>query len=240
MIVILCFTCLSCEGKAVSKQYQRTHVVKKVPKPVVKKIKLADQVRMDVPLINQMDNPKIYNGCEVTSLAMLLNYAGVDVTKSELAEALPKVPYLYYSGLNGDPNEGFVGNIYGGAAGKGYFVYHKPIFDLAEKYLPDNLKAVDLTGKDFRKLQENLTEGRPVWVITTSTFSKTTDVTTWKTKSGDVRVSMQEHSVLLTGYDKDSVYLNNPYGNKDFKTDRKKFVESWEQMGSQAIVVIKK
>ena len=38
------------------------------------------RVVLNVPLINQMDDPKLYNGCEVTSLAMVLNYNGIDVT----------------------------------------------------------------------------------------------------------------------------------------------------------------
>ena len=29
------------------------------------------RVVLDVPLINQMDDPELYNGCEVTSLAMV-------------------------------------------------------------------------------------------------------------------------------------------------------------------------
>src|SRR4051794_33270304 len=42
--------------------------------------KLPDSILLDVPLINQMDQPLLYNGCEVTSLAMILNFNGVDVT----------------------------------------------------------------------------------------------------------------------------------------------------------------
>ena len=43
------------------------------------------RVVLDVPLINQMDDPKLYNGCEVTSLAMVLNYNGIDVTTESTA-----------------------------------------------------------------------------------------------------------------------------------------------------------
>ena len=38
---------------------------------------------LNVPLLNQMDDPRLYNGCEVTSLAMILNYSGIDVSKNE-------------------------------------------------------------------------------------------------------------------------------------------------------------
>ena len=45
------------------------------------------------------------------------------------------------------------------------------------------------------------------------------------------------HSVVITGYDKDHVYLNNPYGEKNQKVDREQFEDSWKQMGSQAIII---
>ncbi|WP_413521916.1 hypothetical protein [Brochothrix thermosphacta] len=47
------------------------------------------------------------------------------------------------------------------------------------------------------------------------------------------------HSVVLTGFDKDNVYLNNPYGEKDQTVNRADFIAAWEQMGSQAIYIKK-
>src|SRR4051812_48067864 len=45
--------------------------------------KLPNSIMLDVPLITQMDAPKLYNGCEITSLAMIFNYHGIEVTKNE-------------------------------------------------------------------------------------------------------------------------------------------------------------
>lgn len=226
----------------INAQYRKEHPIKpKIEKKSTEeKIEYAPEIHLDVPLINQLDIPKVYNGCEVTSLAMLLNYLGISVSKSELAEAIPKEPYLYYSGLYGDPNEGFVGNIYGGSGGKGYFVYHGPIVDLAQEYIPKSLEVEDLTGCDFPTILKSLSDGHPVWVITTTTFSETTDTATWETENGEVLISMKEHSVLLTGYDEDSVYLNDPYGNKHYKTDMENFSASWQQLGSQAVIIQEK
>lgn len=63
------------------------------------------RVVLNVPLINQMDDPKLYNGCEVTSLAMVLNYNGIDVTKSELADNIETVPFQYDNGEHGNPKD---------------------------------------------------------------------------------------------------------------------------------------
>lgn len=196
------------------------------------------KARLDVDLLNQMDAPRLRNGCEVTSLAMLLNYFDVEVTKNELADELPSISYQDEQGYYGDPNEAFVGNVYGN--GSGYFVYHDPIYDLAVEYVSKDLKAIDLTGCEFPEVQHYLANGSPVWVITTTIYDETNDIAIWETKNGDVEISMSEHSVLLVGYDKDYVYLNDPYGNKDYQTDLDNFVESWEQMGNQAITVVEK
>lgn len=72
---------------------------------------------MDVILYNQMDAPRLYNGCEVTSLAMLLHYSGYEqVTKNALANEIKRVPLNYENGLKGDPHDGFVGDMENGGS----------------------------------------------------------------------------------------------------------------------------
>lgn len=197
---------------------------------------IASEVILNVPLINQMASPTLYNGCEVTSLAMIMNYWGMDINKNELADALPSVDYQDSAGYYGDPNEAFVGDITGD--NPGYFVYHEPIVELAEHFVTEDFEVVDLTGESFETLQEYLSEERPVWVITTTIFAATDDMETWKTRNGSVEISMSEHSVVLTGYDEEYVYLNDPYGTKNYQTDLDDFVASWEQMGAQAVTIV--
>lgn len=48
----------------------------------------SNKILLDVPLIKQ--NPELRYGCEVTSLAMVLNYAGVKVTKMDLFKDIEK------------------------------------------------------------------------------------------------------------------------------------------------------
>ncbi|HOA80838.1 MAG TPA: C39 family peptidase, partial [Defluviitaleaceae bacterium] len=62
----------------------------------------------------------------------------------------------------------------------------------------------------------------------------------WHTPNGKIRITMKEHSVLVTGYDKDYVYINNPLKDKpNQKVSMKDFYASWKQMGRQAISYVK-
>lgn len=194
--------------------------------------RLPAEVRpIDVPLLLQ--KPELPRGCEVTSLAMLLQNAGVKVSKMKLASEIKKVPYAA-RGKYGDPEKGFVGDMYDSDQ-PGYGVYHKPIAHLAGRYLPD--RVADLSGQSFASIERKLSEGKPVLVITNITFRPLSDSAfqTWQTKSGPIRVTYYEHAVLLTGYNRHSVFFNNPLGKKNTSADKTNFIKAWKQMGSQAI-----
>ncbi|MFE6139100.1 C39 family peptidase [Bacillus sp. NPDC057893] len=189
----------------------------------------------NVPLIQQL--PELDRGCEVTSLAMMLQYAGVSVDKMELANEIKKVNFLD-DGVRGNPNEGFVGNIYTFSE-SGYGVYHGPLFQLAKKYLPN--EAVDLTGKSIEEMYKSVKAGQPVVMITNATYAPLDEdeFTTWETNSGDVFITYNEHCVVLVGYDKESVYIRDPLDDSlDVKVPRGNFEQAWVQMGSQAISYI--
>ncbi len=189
---------------------------------------------LNVPLLNQMDDPRLYNGCEVTSLAMILNYSGIDVSKNEAASQLPRVPLTYNNGLKGNPNAGFVGNL---EDGPGLSVYHGPIFTLAKEFAGDSVK--DLTGNPVQKLYQQIDRGFPVWIMTNTEFQPVHNWESWSTPQGEIKVTFSVHSAVITGYSKRYVYINNPYGQKNQQLPRDDFERAWKQMGSQAIVVQK-
>lgn len=189
---------------------------------------------LDVSLLNQNDAPRLYNGCEVTSLAMILNFNGYHVTKNELANNIATVPLTYRNGQKGNPNVGFVGNM---VSGPGYAVYNGPIYNLAKRYAGN--KVVNLTGSSFADILTRVKAGEPVWIITTSSFAPVSDFKTWNTPQGTIKITFSEHSVVITGYDDDYIYINNPYGQKNQKLNRRRFEAAWEQMGKQAIVIEK-
>jgi uncharacterized protein YvpB len=207
---------------------ERTLSLKEVP------ISLPDKMILDVPLFKQMAAPRLYNGCEVTSLAMILTFQGIDVSKNELAESIEHVPLNYGNGKKGNPNAGFVGDM---ENGPGLGVYHKPIFNLAKKYAGE--RAENLTGQSFDRVIEKLSESKPVWVIINTIYAPLGEgnFETWETPDGPVQITFNMHSVAITGYDESHIYVNDPYGTKNLKVDKTNFIKAWEQLGSQAIVI---
>ncbi|WP_112181691.1 MULTISPECIES: C39 family peptidase [Paraliobacillus] len=210
-----------------------------IVEPIVENEFNHEAFQIEVPVIGQY--PQLPRGCEVTSLAMLLNYAGIDVDKMELANKIRKdsTPYketkqqIYF----GNPNQGFVGDMYD-LSNPGYGVYHKPIADLAKTYLKDSVH--DFSGSLFDQILYYISQGQPVWVITNATFEKLAPnaFQKWETPQGPVTITMREHSVLVTGYDQEYIYFNDPLNATKRKVSITSFEEAWIQMGRQAITIL--
>ncbi len=198
---------------------------------------LKESILIEAPHIRQ--NPELPRGCEVTSLAMLLQHAGVAVDKMTLAREIVKEPALYRD-INGNtffgnPYRGFVGDMYSRAE-PGYGVYHGPVRKLMDKYLPG--QTIDLTGCDFKDIKVFLGYNVPVWVVANTTYAELDSARfeTWQTAEGTVQITYLEHAVLLTGYDQDYIYFNDPLRETpNRKAAKDSFRVAWEQMGKQAV-----
>lgn len=191
----------------------------------------------NVPFIRQY--PELHRGCEVTSLAMLLNFKGNIVSKMTLAQEIKKDNteyrnengHIYY----GNPNSGFVGDIYSSEK-MGLGVYHKPIYDLLKSYIGN--EALDITGCEFEDLYFFINKNIPVWIITNTKYTELSSGSfqTWNTPEGKIDITFFEHSVVVTGYDENYIYFNDPMSFKSndrrLKSD---FIKAWKQMGRQAV-----
>lgn len=212
-------------------------IIKEVNQPSKKADTIKKEILLDAPIIKQF--PELPRGCEVTSLAMFLQYYQVKTDKMELAKKKKrdKTPLSTKNGKIhwGDPNDGYIGDMYSYSK-PGYGVYHRPIIELAEEYLPN--KIDNLTGKQFEELKLYLSKDRPVWIITNTTYQKlpNSSFEEWETPNGKVKITYKEHSVLITGYDESFVYFNDPIsGEKNKKEPLGPFIDAWKQMGSQAL-----
>ncbi|MGL6173197.1 MAG: C39 family peptidase [Cellulosilyticaceae bacterium] len=202
---------------------------------------LKEKVLLKVP--HYLQYPELARGCEVTSLAMLLNYYGYEVDKMRLAEEIKKDNTPYYKGNDGkifygNPYEGFVGDIYD-INKKGYGVYHGPVASLARQYAGG--KIVDLTGAEFIDVLKLVEQGYPVWVVINGAFKSLEEdaFEIWHTPTGLVKITKRMHAVVITGYDKDYIYINDPlYQKPNRKLNKREFKLAWEQMGNQAIIIL--
>ncbi|WP_235613257.1 C39 family peptidase [Paenibacillus sp. LC231] len=208
---------------------------KTIPMQDVSSLPQINIVKLDAPLIKQL--PELYNGCEITSLAMLLQFHGIAKNKMELVGEMKKDPAPMKTDAQGNitywgnPNLGFVGDITGKE--KGYSIYHSALFDLLKNYIPT---AVDLTNHSFDTLEQQLAQGVPVIAWTTTTYVELPKWVVWDSPTGPVRATFSVHSVLLVGYDQQYVYVNDPLsGVKGQQVDKQQFIRSWEALGKQAL-----
>jgi uncharacterized protein YvpB len=191
-----------------------------------------------VPLIAQ--NPELPRGCEVTSLAMLLHYYGIGVSKMDLAMQIEKDPTVFRveNGvvIFGDARKGFVGDMYN-RANRGYGVYAGPIYELLKDYI--GTASINLTGCRFSDLYYFIAKDKPVFVITNFTHRLLpgSRFTVWYTESGErLTATYSMHAVVITGYDERYIYFNDPlHTNGESQALKSDFIAAWGQMGYQAV-----
>jgi uncharacterized protein YvpB len=205
--------------------------IKEAPLEVVSQSRL-----LNVPLIKQ--NPELRYGCEVTSLAMVLRYAGVKVSKMELYRNVKKDKDPIKRSASGDilhwgnPYHGFVGDMTGRNAG--YAVFDKPIVQLVNKYLPG--RAVNLTNQPFENIIQHVSKGYPVAVWTTGDYRLPDRWESWRHGNQVIKTPLDLHVVVLVGYDKNYVYINDPLsGRKNVKVNKMRFIQSWKALHSRAV-----
>jgi uncharacterized protein YvpB len=103
---------------------------------------------LDVPIVSQL--PELPSGCEITAVAMMLQYSGATVNKITLANEMPK--------HTSNPNLGYVGDPF---KTSGYTINPSALVELTKKYAGS---AVDLTGSDTSILENYLQSNKPVVV----------------------------------------------------------------------------
>lgn len=206
---------------------------KKVTKQVSPK---KSSALLNVVLIKQ--NPELRYGCEVTSLAMVLNHAGVKTNKMELYRNIQKDSDPIIRSARGDilrwgnPNDGFVGDMTGRRAG--YAVFDKPMVQLINKYLPN--RAVNLTNQPFEKVLQHVSNGYPVVVWTTGDFRLPDRWESWYHGQQLIKTPLDLHAVVLVGFNAQYVYLNDPLsGRKQVKVAKGQFISSWRALHCRAV-----
>lgn len=81
---------------------------------------------------------------------------------------------------------------------------------------PNGLSHFSKTDAQLDDIKKHYLKGNPVWTSVTINFEvpDETDFMTWTTNNGEVRVTPLVHACVVTGYDKENIYVNDPYGVK--------------------------
>lgn len=191
---------------------------------------------LNVILIRQ--NPELRYGCEVTSLAMVLNYAGVKTSKMDLYRSVRKDLDPLIKSSKGDiirwgnPADGFVGDMTGKRAG--YAVFDQPMIALINQKLPG--RAINLTNMPFDRVLAHVSAGYPVVVWTTGDYRLPDRWEGWYHGKQYIKTPLDLHAVVLVGYDTKYVYLNDPLsGRKKVRVNKQQFISSWKALKSRAV-----
>lgn len=190
-------------------------------------------------------NPELPTGCEITSLAMVLNYCGFEADKCILAnDYLPTLPSSdIHCGKDGllhgnDINRYFIGDP---ADLNGTVCGSKAIADAAKQYLDDfdngEFIVRDMTGENVRKLYNLVENEIPVIVWCTVNMSQRHEVEGWYNDSGKyVSWAHEDHCAVLIGCGEDSVTIADPISGIT-EYDKEQFESSFKSRGRQCVVI---
>lgn len=212
---------------------------------------LRKKMSVDVPYYSQHDYP---TGCELVSTSMLLAFHGFDVKAGELIEqgylnavdvtekekGKKKIKY------GGDPEKVFVGNP---AHNTGYGCYSGAIMLALQRYLTPKeheldteYEITDLGGMELEEICEKYINRKiPVLVWASinmnPTFQKLGN--SWIVENTGKRYfwKSNEHCLVLTGYDEENYYFNDPLVSKDTPYMKRLVERRYMEMGMQAIAV---
>lgn len=178
-------------------------------------------------------HPALPTGCEVTSLAMVLNYLGLKADKLDLADNyLPKGPVGRV-----DFRKAFAGNPRNSSS-RG--CYAPVIVTTANRYLTSrasSLKASFISGKELDSLSAYLNKGIPVIVWCTINCRKAWNSVTWVINGKKLRWYSPEHCVVLTGLGTDTVTVADPDTGTIRTFNKELFRRSYNSLFKQAVVI---
>ncbi|MDR3215274.1 MAG: C39 family peptidase [Bacilli bacterium] len=193
----------------------------------------------NVPYHNQFSGG-YSSGCEMFSLWMGLEYKGVRTNAKYLYNHMPKSnskPYYNKKSKRwiwDNPNEKFLGNPKGIMRNNANWgINPEGLKGLANKFrksYPKNNFSIGL-------MRDALLDGNPVVVWTTFQFQKPAGYFKYYDKKGVRRYSYANfHVVLVTGMDKNNIYVTDPIFGK-LKVAKNKFERSYAPYGRKALVI---
>lgn len=198
-----------------------------------------DELKLEVPVLLQ--KPELPNGCEITALTSLLNFAGYGIDKVTLSDNyLPMEPFYKKDNklYGADPNVAFSGDPKDPG---GWFVYAAPTVKAGEDYIRSvagNHEVLDLTGSTKEMIMSYVEQGKPIGIWATRDLSLANFGYGWYLESTDTffNAATNLHCMVIYGYVGDKLYVMDPLeGSMIYDADT--LFKSYESLGSRAMFV---
>lgn len=198
---------------------------------------------LNVPYICQKDDYP--TGCESVSAVMALKYCGIDISVDEFIDNYLEMGKFYWDKdgvMHGDhPAEKFIGNPRESMA----FGCYAPVIEnavkkvLSDKNKDKNLSIKSLTGMELYKLcKKYIDNDIPVVIWASMGMKPTRDGRTWVLNDGDKFTWIAgEHCLVMTGYDEEYYYFNDPLAGKDIAYKKDVVELRYRELGSQCLVI---
>ena len=177
--------------------------------------------------------PELPTGCEVTSLAVILNYYGYNVDKVTLADNfLPK-------GKIGETNPwySFVGNP---RDEHSYGAYAPALVKTANDYLDSvnsTLEAYWVTSCDIEDLMKYVHKGYPVMIWVTMNMEQGYPSTIWNIQDEKIQWHAKEHCVVLVGYTNQHYLVVDPMVQEVCYYPKTLVELRFDELGNQGLVI---
>lgn len=202
---------------------------------------------LKIPYVNQLNSYP--TGCEAASACMLLKYYGYDITIDQMVSIIPRENLVYKNNkwYGPDINEKFVGDPrYGYRSSiRGYGAF-SPVITKSLQSAIDQRNgthtAKNVSKCSFDTLLGYISNGQPAVVWATYNMQDPTEVNAWYINGTGEYFEYPKgtHVMVLCGYDKNNVYIMDPYNYSTAKVFTKSsFKSHWELLGKQAIILEK-
>lgn len=177
--------------------------------------------------------PELPTGCEVTALAMVLNYDGIKADKCDIADN-----YLEKGEIGKtDFREAFVGD----PRDEDSFGCYAPVLTkAANSYLAakkSKLRAKDVSGTEFDKLLPYIDRGVPVIIWGTQNCAAGYYTEEWEISGEVLSWYYPEHCMVLIGYSDVQVWVADPLEGEVLTFDRVIFKLRYDELFRQAVVI---
>jgi uncharacterized protein YvpB/LysM repeat protein len=168
-----------------------------------------------------------YNlSCEARSAVDVAAFWGLSIGETEFLQALPH---------SDNPEKGFVGNpneAWGYLPPHGYGVHATPVAEVLQSY---GLEAIGLSNLSWNDLRAQISAGNPVivWIIGAMWDGTPAE---YEAQDGSAAiVAAFEHTMILTGYNQDSVQVVDAYTGQPQTYPLNTFIKSWDVLGNMAV-----